>query len=278
MSSNESVTAAQPPKSRFRSAAYAATLLIGGGLIGAIAVGPTLGQGPDGPRWQRGMGMGMGDDDHGSDGQRWQRHMGDDEDGFDGPRGRRHMGGDEHESEGPRWGRGGDDRDGQGWRRGFGERFGEGFRERMRERMGEMGERMGEMRERMGGMRERMGEMRGRGFGMFPGAIERRVDRVLGMVDASTEQKQKVRAIYEAAANDLYTLRQQRQEGRRAIMAALAEATIDRSKIEQLRTQQMQAADAISKRLTTALADAAEVLTPAQRAELAKRMERWHRG
>ena len=47
--------------------------------------------------------------------------------------------------------------------------------------------------------------MRGRmGFGMahmmFPGAIERRVNRILGIVDASTEQKQKVRAIFEKAS------------------------------------------------------------------------------
>jgi len=121
--------------------------------------------------------------------------------------------------------------------------------------------------------------MRGRmGFGMahmmFPGAIERRVNRVLGIVDASTEQKQKVRAIFEKAANDLYGSRDKRVENRRAMADALAAATIDHGKVEQLRQDRMKLADATSKRMTDALVEAAEVLTPAQRADLAARMQR----
>jgi periplasmic protein CpxP/Spy len=116
----------------------------------------------------------------------------------------------------------------------------------------------------------------GRGFGgmMYPGAIERRVNRVLGIVDASTEQKQKVRAIFEKAANDLYAARDQRQQNRRAMAEALAAATIDRAKVEQLRGDRMKIADATSKRLTDALVEAAEVLTPAQRADLVARFQR----
>ena len=109
---------------------------------------------------------------------------------------------------------------------------------------------------------------------LFPGAIERRVNRVLGLVDASTEQRQKVRQILEAAGNDIYPIRQQRMENRKQIAAALAAATIDRAKIEQLRQEQLKLNDSASKRMTDAITDAAEVLTPAQRAELAKRMER----
>lgn len=121
--------------------------------------------------------------------------------------------------------------------------------------------------------------MRGRlGFGMarmmYPGAIERRVNRVLGIVDASTEQKQKVRAIFEKAANDVYGSRDKRVENRRATAEALAAATIDHAKVEQLRQDRMKLADATSKRMTDALVEAAEVLTPAQRADLAARIER----
>jgi Spy/CpxP family protein refolding chaperone len=36
-------------------------------------------------------------------------------------------------------------------------------------------------------------------------------------------------------------------------------------------------ADTASKRLTEAVTEAAEVLTPAQRAELSRRVERWER-
>src|SRR5437868_12395771 len=41
------------------------------------------------------------------------------------------------------------------------------------------------------------------GGGFFPGRIERAVDYVLGGVDASSEQKQKVRTIAEKAADDI---------------------------------------------------------------------------
>jgi len=63
-------------------------------------------------------------------------------------------------------------------------------------------------------------------------------------------------------------------ENRKQIREALAAATIDRAKIESLRQAQLKLHDSASKRLTDAITDAAEVLTPAQRAELAKRMER----
>ena len=148
------------------------------------------------------------------------------------------------EGYGQRWHRGWsdnqeDDGRGPGQRgpRGFGmEREGGGFGMRERDEGPRMGwrDRDGPRMGWHGGDGERMG---GGGHGMlFPGAIERRVNRVLGAVDASTEQRQKVRAILEAAGNDLYPIRQQRRENRQQIAAALAAATIDRAKIEQLRT------------------------------------------
>jgi len=235
MSVNQLVPVTAPqPKRRVRGFLYAATLLLGGGVIGAVVVGPTLGQGPgqgpDGPRWQRGWSDNQEDDAYGR-----------------GP-GQRGFGMRERDNDGPR----------MGWRDRDGPRMGW--------RGGDMGDRGG----------ERMG---GRGFGMmFPGAIERRVNRVLGLVDASTEQRQKVRSILEAAGNDLYPIRQQRAENRKQIREALAAATIDRAKIETLRQAQLKLHDSASKRLTDAITDAAEVLTAAQRAELAKRMEQRRRG
>jgi DNA-binding response OmpR family regulator len=57
-----------------------------------------------------------------------------------------------------------------------------------------------------------------------------------------------------------------------------AAPTIDRARLEALRVDQMQLADQASQRITAALVEAAEVLTPAQRADLARRLERWRRG
>jgi Spy/CpxP family protein refolding chaperone len=111
----------------------------------------------------------------------------------------------------------------------------------------------------------------------LPGRIERGVERALWSVDASSEQRQKITAILQRAADDLYALRAQHLEGRRQIRDALAAATIDRGRIETLRTEQLKLADTATKRLSEAVADAAETLNAAQRAELARRLERWRR-
>jgi|SRR5215470_3561467 len=113
------------------------------------------------------------------------------------------------------------------------------------------------------------------GGGSFftPGRVERMVNRVARAVDASSEQKQKITEVFRGAADDLNALRQKRLDGRKQMVEVLAAPTIDRGKLEALRAAQMQLADAASKRLTAAVADAGDVLTPAQRTELAKRIE-----
>ena len=119
---------------------------------------------------------------------------------------------------------------------------------------------------------------RGRGFGgafLSPGRIERMVDRLAWAVDASSEQKQKLTAIIQRAADDLRPVREKHQEGRRQIREVLTAPTIDRGKLETLRVDQMKLADQASQRITAALADAAEVLNPDQRATLARRLERF---
>ena len=54
--------------------------------------------------------------------------------------------------------------------------------------------------------------------------------------------------------------------------------SIDRARLESLRAEQIKSLDEASKRLVTAISDAAEVLTPEQRAALAKQIEEHHRG
>ena len=117
------------------------------------------------------------------------------------------------------------------------------------------------------------GRFGGGGQFLTPGRIERIVNRVLWVVDGSTDQKQKIGTILRSAADDLYPLREKHMEGRQQIREVLAAPTIDRAKLEALRVQQMQLADTASKRITAAIADAGDVLTPAQRAELGKRFD-----
>ena len=120
----------------------------------------------------------------------------------------------------------------------------------------------------------RFGFHRGGGF-LTPGRIERMVDRLGWAVDASSEQKQKIKAIVQGVADDLRPMREQHMDMRRQIRDVLAAPTIDRGKLEALRAEHMRLADQASQRITTALAEAAEVLTPDQRADLARRLERF---
>ena len=103
---------------------------------------------------------------------------------------------------------------------------------------------------------------------------ERMADRIVSAADGTPEQKQKIQAIAQAAITDLAPMREQMRAARREGLALLAAPTVDRGAIEALRAKQMAAADGASRRMARAMADAAEVLTPEQRAKLAERMQR----
>ena len=118
-----------------------------------------------------------------------------------------------------------------------------------------------------------------------PARLEQRLDRMLKHlyveIDATEEQKQKLEPIAKSAAKDLLPLRQRLREARLQAMDLFTRDQVDRAAFEKLRAEQIELADRASKRLTQALADAAEVLTPLQRKQLAQRMRhlrgrRWH--
>ena len=117
---------------------------------------------------------------------------------------------------------------------------------------------------------------------MDPESMGKRVDAMvnwmLADIDATADQRARISSIAKAAAGELAPLRKQHREARMKARQLLVAPQIDRAQLEALRTEQMQAADKLSRRVVQAMADAAEVLTPEQRAKLAqKRMERFSR-
>lgn len=102
----------------------------------------------------------------------------------------------------------------------------------------------------------------GRGFG------ERRLDYILEAIKATPEQSEKIKTIVNKARDDMRSTREGFVDARDQFADILGAATIDRAAAEKLRGERIQAIDEASKKLTTALLEAAEVLTSEQRAEL----------
>ena len=132
-----------------------------------------------------------------------------------------------------------------------------------------------------------MGGPMGRAFD--PARAEQRADRMVRHlaveIDASAEQQEKLRSIVKAAVKDLVPLREKAQAARQRAHSLLTQPTVDRAAIEAFRAEQVTQLDAVSKRLTQALAEAAEVLTPEQRQKIGDHMQRrrghwrgWRRG
>jgi Spy/CpxP family protein refolding chaperone len=107
---------------------------------------------------------------------------------------------------------------------------------------------------------------------------ERRAESIakrwLRGVDASEAQRTKVAEIMATTMKDLRPLREQQRAARKQVVDILSKPQIDRAALEAARAQGLKLAEDFSRRITQSLADAAEVLTPEQRAKLAERFER----
>jgi periplasmic protein CpxP/Spy len=96
------------------------------------------------------------------------------------------------------------------------------------------------------------------------------VDRFARRIDATAEQKQKLTVIATSLATDIQPLHQKMHDARKRGIELLRQPAVDRTAVEAFRAEQIAAADEASKRLVQALTDAAEVLTPEQRAKVAQ--------
>ena len=120
----------------------------------------------------------------------------------------------------------------------------------------------------------------GGGHGWGPGGrgggeamMKTRADRVLRSVDATPEQRARIEAIMGKAIGDLAPVRASFGGTRGQFADIVGAERIDRDAAERLRAERIATADQASRRMLTAALDAAEVLTPAQRAKLKARFD-----
>jgi periplasmic protein CpxP/Spy len=95
------------------------------------------------------------------------------------------------------------------------------------------------------------------------------IEHMLDAVNATADQRAQIKQIMQAAHGDLQTQRTAGQSLHQQMQSLLAQTTIDARAVETLRQQVMAQHDVASKRMSQAMIDAANVLTPAQRQTLA---------
>ena len=117
----------------------------------------------------------------------------------------------------------------------------------------------------------------GRWHGHGPIDLDRMLKHLYVEIDATEEQKQRIEPIVKQAANDLLPMRERLHAGRREAVELLVQDRVDPAALEALRAKQIGLADEASRRLTRAIAEASDVLTPAQRKGLAEHFARRHR-
>lgn len=129
----------------------------------------------------------------------------------------------------------------------------------------------------------RGGGMGGPGMMLFAGSperISRAVDHLLNGLNASDAQRSQIKQIAQAAAADL----KQQHAAARSLHQQEAQIftapTVDANAAEQLRQRMLAQHDQASRRVTQAMVDVAQVLTPEQRAALGQRLQKraaaWH--
>lgn len=118
-----------------------------------------------------------------------------------------------------------------------------------------------------------MGQGMGHGMGHDPermhGMMQAHMTRMLDEVGASAEQKAKIETILRQGMAPMKDMRAEMRTAHQQMHALLGAPTIDRAALEKLRAAQMTRFDDASRAMVKAMADAAEVLTPAQRAKFA---------
>jgi Spy/CpxP family protein refolding chaperone len=118
----------------------------------------------------------------------------------------------------------------------------------------------------------------GMGMGMGPGMMGggRHGEQMLTAINATPDQKARIKAIMEAARNDLRAQHDARHALHEQARQVFAAPTVDPAAAEALRQQMLAQHDQASKRMMQAMLEASQVLTPEQRQQLSQQMAARH--
>jgi len=118
-----------------------------------------------------------------------------------------------------------------------------------------------------------MGGHGGGMHGMGMRFAEHRFEKVMDEIDATDDQQDKIWAIVDKTRADLRPMGREFRGMREEVATLLSAPTIDKAAVEALRVKRLAEVDAASKQAVAALVEAAEVLTPEQRAKLVEEMK-----
>lgn len=126
----------------------------------------------------------------------------------------------------------------------------------------------------------RGGHMNGHMNGHMPGHglpfAGRGFERLLDEVKATDAQRQQIRQIAAKAQGDLQALHQEGRDAHHRGMAAWTSPKLDAGEAEKLRQQMLAHHDRVSKRVMQAMLEVGQVLSPEQRAQAARIVEKHH--
>jgi protein CpxP len=107
--------------------------------------------------------------------------------------------------------------------------------------------------------------------------IDGMIDHMMGKVDGTDEQRAKLKAVADHTVPRMAALHTEGRDLKNEVRDLLTADEIDREALEAARKDAIDLADRGSKVVISAVADAAEALTPEQRREIAEAMAKFQR-
>ena len=101
----------------------------------------------------------------------------------------------------------------------------------------------------------------------------RMIERLSDELGANDVQREKISALVTTFAKDVRPMRKQARKIRKDIEVLLLKDTINRDEVEQLRKERLAEIDRVTSKVTLAMVEVAEVLSPEQRRKLSDKLD-----